>query len=528
MADAARPHVLAPPRSSATGAMFALLVVLVVGVCWKGRWGPDWPAQEFRAWSAAHDGLTVWTNSWYSGLALPGYSVLYPVVAGTIGAAVTGAGATLLAWIGAMRFAPTSARWLRSCFAASLAWVLLADLSIGQVPFLLGVACGVWALRGVADDHRTLAVVAAAACSLASPLAAGLLLLAATGVASAVGLRRTAPLGAAVLGLLVSAGVGGGDGPFPFVLRIGGWIAIFVVAVFVFTRRAELPIRVFVGCYALASLALLTVANPVGGNVARYGQLVALPLLWWAYPRLRWRHWTIAVVLGCTAAVWTAWPAVTAIDHGATDTSQRATYYTGLVRFLGREHANQGRVEVVFTREHWESFLVARQVPLARGWERQTDLATNAVLYRPLSASGYHTWLLDNAVRFVALPDVTLDYGGRAEAHLLRHPPAYLQPAWHDAHWTVWRVRDARPIVTGPAQLRSMGAASFVLDFHRSGTATVRIHSSPMWTATSGEACVDSTGKWLTVSARSPGRVTVRSQLHLPDVGTGPESQRCS
>jgi hypothetical protein len=526
VADAARPARFHVRRWHGASPAFALFVILVVLLCWQGRWGPDWPAQEFRAWSAAHAGLTAWTNAWYGGVALPGYSVVYPVVAGTIGAAATGAIAVLAAWVGAMRFAPTAPRRLQLCFQLSVGWVLLADLLIGQVPFLLGVACGIWALRGVADRHPVAAVLAGAACSLASPLTGGLLLLAATGVAAAVGLRRAAPLLAATSGLVVSATVEGGGGSFPFVLRIAGWIAVFVAATLLMTRRGDRPIRVFVGCYAVSSVALLMFANPIGGNVARYGQLVALPLLWFVFPRLRWRHWTAAVGLAAAAALWSAWPAATALAHGADDPSQHASYYTGLLTYLHRHQVSRGRVEVVFTREHWESFLVARKIPLARGWERQTDLAANAVLYRPLSGADYNGWLRDNAVGYVALPDVAIDYGGRAEARLLKHPPAYLQRVWHDRHWTLWRVRDAQPIAVGSAQLRTLGAASFVLDFRRAGTVVVRIHASPMWTATAGEACVGSRGAWLTVSAPAPGRVTVRSQVHLG--GAAADDRRCS
>ncbi len=219
---------------------------------------------------------------------------------------------------------------------------------------------------------------------------------------------------------------------------------------------------------------------------------------------------------------------MTAVYHGAGDPSQQSSYYTGLLRYLDRHDARHGRVEVVFTREHWESFLVARNVPLARGWERQVDLAVNDVLYHPLTDARYAAWLRTNAVDYVALPDVAIDYGGRAEAALLRHPPNYLQKVWGDRHWTLWRVRNARPIVVGPAAIRAQGPASFVLDFRRGGTAVVDIRASPMWTATSGEACVGSRGPWLTVSSRTPGSVIVRSQLHLPDMGTDSGERRCS
>jgi hypothetical protein len=49
----------------------ALGLVLAAVIAATARWGPDWPAQEFRAWSAQQHGITAWTNQWYSGQAGP-------------------------------------------------------------------------------------------------------------------------------------------------------------------------------------------------------------------------------------------------------------------------------------------------------------------------------------------------------------------------------------------------------------------------------------------------------------------------
>ena len=71
-----------------SAAVVAALSVVIVSVA---RWGPDWPAQEFRAWIAGHDGLSVWTSRWYGGSALPGYSVMYPLVTAVFSNAVVAA-----------------------------------------------------------------------------------------------------------------------------------------------------------------------------------------------------------------------------------------------------------------------------------------------------------------------------------------------------------------------------------------------------------------------------------------------------
>src|SRR6478609_11319675 len=73
---------------TSTVLLAALAGALIVTLA---RWGPDWPAQEFRAWIAGHDCLSLWTMRWYSGSALPGYSVLYPLLSAVIGAGLVGA-----------------------------------------------------------------------------------------------------------------------------------------------------------------------------------------------------------------------------------------------------------------------------------------------------------------------------------------------------------------------------------------------------------------------------------------------------
>ena len=129
------------------------LPTLVAGsiVVWIGRVGPDWPAQEFRAWLARDVGLRAWDDSWYSGHALPGYSVLYPPVAAVIGAGLAGLVAVTACTFAVARFpwqigrlpARTGVVFL---VGASASLCVLDNLIIGQVPFLLGLAAGLHSL----------------------------------------------------------------------------------------------------------------------------------------------------------------------------------------------------------------------------------------------------------------------------------------------------------------------------------------------------------------------------------------------
>ena len=45
-------------------------------------------------------------------------------------------------------------------------------------------------------------------------------------------------------------------------------------------------------------------------------------------------------------------------------------------------------------------------MPLARGWLRQLDTGRNPIFYKgELNPVTYASWLTENAVRYVALPD---------------------------------------------------------------------------------------------------------------------------
>lgn len=501
-------------------------VLLCAAIAMFARWGPDWPAQEFRAWSASRAGLTAWTNQWYSGVALPGYSVTYPLIAALLGAPLTGLVAAAAAGAGAAAMTPSGERWRQVGYQVSVAMILAADLLIGQVPYLVGVAFGIWALWSVRTGRVFLTLAFAAASSLSSPLAGAFLLLAAPALAAAYGWRRALPLGGAAAGVLVAAVYGGAAGPFPFLGRIMVYVVAFAILAVVLASRPDRWVRVLGLTYGVAAIAVFAIPNPVGGNLARLGQLIALPLVWHLLPRLRWRNRALAVCLVGLAAIWPVWPSVTSTMRGATDPSSSAGYYAGLDAFLGTQDPAAGRLEVVFTREHWESLYVARVFPIARGWERQTDLAVNRTLYHPMSGSAYRRWLQDNGVSLVALPNVPIDFGGKHEAALLRHPPAYLKPIWHDRHWQVWRVRGSHGLVTGPASVRGLGAASFVLDFTRRGTANVRIRADSMWVVTSGHGCVGTDRQgWLTASASGPGPLTLRARVGVPATSSG---ARCS
>jgi hypothetical protein len=464
---------------------------------------------------AGHDGLSVVTTRWYGGSALPGYSVLYPIVAGALGAGLVGVVSCIATTWAAAGLAPAG-RVRAIVFGIAVAVCTTQNLLIGQVPFLMGAAFGVLALRSVLGGrHPALSAVLALLTSLSSPLAGGFVLLVAPAVATHTGWRRALPLVAAATGSGVATIVGGASGPFPCPWRTFVGVVVFCVAIVVFTPRHHRAMRVFAACYLLADIAVFIEPNPVGGNIARLGKMIAVPLAIHFLSTSDTRARIQTALVAAAAFVWPTIAFTTSMSSGAADPSRNEQFYGGLVGFLDHQGGTTARLEIPFTREHWESYFVARNFPIARGWERQSDLLYNEVLYHPLTASAYRAWLDDNAIGLVALPRAPIDYGGKAEAALLKDPPGYLVPVWQDAHWQVWRVTHATPLVTGAARLVEQDPSSLTLRFTGAGSAVVRIHASTLWVSETVGICVDQTSHgWLRVRASRPGTVSLAARLN--------------
>jgi hypothetical protein len=175
--------------------------------------------------------------------------------------------------------------------------------------------------------------------------------------------------------------------------------------------------------------------------------------------------------------------------------------------------SDQRRVEIPFTSSCWENAEVAPLVPLARGWERQLDTATNPVFYRgDLNRLTYASWLAENAVRYVALPSAKPDRSSYAERALIERGPVL--PAAALAVRPLARLRGAArsaPMVipNGDARiaLERLGADELLLNVPRPGAALVRVRWSPYWLAAGG--CVERAGDWTRVIADQTGFMRV-------------------
>jgi hypothetical protein len=257
------------------------------------------------------------------------------------------------------------------------------------------------------------------------------------------------------------------------------------------------------------------VPSAIGNNITRLGVSFGLALVVSLASQVGRRGRALLAVAAVPFALAQWVPAVKPL-LGVHNPSLRASYFQPLLGFLGHADRPLGRVEVVPTAYHWEAAYVAVDYPLARGWERQLDTANNAIFYQPglLTPTSYRHWLFANGVRFVALPDVQLDYAALAEGQLVRAGVPGLRLVWHNQHWRVYSVVGAPGVVSGPARLVSLSGSDVVIDVARPGTIVVRERYEAAWRVARGHASVTSApGGWLRVHARRAGPVELRISL---------------
>lgn len=152
---------------------------------------------------------------------------------------------------------------------------------------------------------------------------------------------------------------------------------------------------------------------------------------------------------------------------------------------------------------------------MARGWNRQLDVERGRLFYDgSLNPATYRQWLDRWAVGYVVLPHGRPDGPAEDEAALVRGVPSWLEQVWQDDGWTVYRVRDAVPLVSSPATVVGGDDASVTVRMPAAGSVTVRVAYSP-WLRASG-ACLRQEGEWTRLTVPRAGEYRLDSPYRVP------------
>ncbi|MEV5459403.1 hypothetical protein ACFUZA_11970 [Streptomyces cellulosae] len=504
--------------------LLATLAVLPLYALWwavLATGGGDLAAQDAWAGFAGRHGSSAYNLFWYGGMHTANYSLMSPYLMAAVGVrALTVASGLAATWIAAVlveRVEPR--RTLAPALLAALG--LWGNVASGRTTFALGVAFGLAAclyLTGHGGRQKRLVLTGAyaALATMASPVAG--LFLAVVG-AGLVLVRRPGP----AVALLVPPAlvVGATSLLFPFqgeqLMPAGRiWIpASLGLAVAVLSPPAWRAARWSGAVYAAGTVLVYLIPSPVGTNVERFAEYaapVALMAALLAQPRLRPVRRALLVAALVFSSGWTVKKTVDDLKV-STDVPAWAAQTDGVVRALESLGADRARVEAVPARNHREAVALAPHVHLARGWNRQLDMERARLFYDgSFSAATYRAWLDRWAVGFVVLHDGRPDGYAAEEARLVRERrPDWLVPVWRDAHWEVFRVRDAVPLVSAPGSVVRTSGAELVLRVARPGAVTVRIAYSP-WLRVDGGGCLSRAGEFTRLTVSAPGEYRISSE----------------
>lgn len=522
---------LRPEWLPAVALSFALALVMLI-------WNPpvgDLAAQVFRAELFERAGLAIWNGSWYGGHYTLTYSVLFPPLAALLGPQVVGMLAVVSSSYLFDRLVRdrwgVEARWATLWFAAGVV-TLLAD---GQLTFALGVALGLAALRCLQTGRAPLAILAAAACPLASPVAGAFLggVLIAGAVERGRRPNRVAlAAGGLALALVLVPNLAFPEaGEFPFVFSSYVAIPLWVAGALILTqgvRDEERQLRRVLVAYLLAATVIWLLPNAMGGNAVRLGALFGGPVLAAVLlsrrPRPVGPAWFFAPLLALAIAgslYWQLTASVAQIARSVGDPSTAAAYFEPPTRWLRAHGAAGARIEVPPTANHWESAYMADDFDLARGWLRQLDTTREDIFYdeKKLTVASYGHWLRSNAISYVALPDAPLDYSSEKERRLVLQEPSYLTLRYRSEHWRIYAVRDPKPLVapmgSAAAETLWIGHQGFALDVERPGDFLVRVNFTPYWSISRGNGCILRHGDWTVARAARPGVFRVAADFSV-------------
>jgi hypothetical protein len=487
--------------------------------------GGDLAAQEAWAEFVSRHGGSAYNLFWYGGMHTANYSVISPYVMAAFGVRTVSVVSGLAScWLAAVLVRRTGVRHpLGPALLASFA--LWCNVASGRTTFALGVVFGLAACVLLTGQRRPAAAsVCAALSTLASPVAG--LFLAVLGAAYLVvrdSVRACALLVPPAVVVTATTAL------FPFsgeqlmpASRIPS-PALLGLAVTVLAPRTWRIARWSGAVYAAGAVLVYLVPSPIGTNFERLAALFAPAVLLAALLGVARPAPLRRGVLAAALVFSLGWVgAKTVADLRVTTTVPAwAADTRGVMVALRGLGADRTRVEVVPARNHREAAALAPYVNMARGWNRQLDMERARLFYDgTFSERTYRTWLDHWAVGFVVVPLGEPDGYAEEEARLIRdHRPGWLEPVWHDAHWRVYRVRDAVPLVEAPATVARTTGAEVDVRMPRPGSVTIRVAYSP-WLHSDG-GCLTRDGEFTRLTVTEPGEYRISSEYGpspAPDV----------
>ena len=486
------------PAVSREAVVCAALAATVGGLlAWLGPPGTDFAAHAYQRALFLRHGFTLWDDFWYAGrYSFVDYSVLYYPLAVLLGIRVLAVGTVAVAAFGfavvAGREWGVVARWSSRSFAVALGGFLIS----AAFPFALGIALALLALWALQSRHHWRFAVLTLLTLAASPLALVLLAVVLAGVAVA---RRDTWRGAAVPALALVATVAielvllrlfPGTGRYPFSTSEAGVALGFCVLGFACTWPIDSAriLRYVFAAYGVAVAAAYLVPSGLGENVTRL-RYVAVPLALLIVALRRWRPLPLVLPMLALALAWNVTPLAAGLAHTESDLTAHSVVWRAPLAYLHAHLPPGYRVEAVDTAEHWPAFYLAESdIPLVRGWFRQDDFPSDALLYRHLTPVGYQRWLRKLGVAYVVLTRSPPDYSSRGEAALVRSGRAGLHRVWASREVAIYDVPRPRPIVTGPGRpiVLALRESRLAVRVTRGGTYRIAVHWSPYWHASTG------------------------------------------
>jgi hypothetical protein len=503
----------------ATGGAAILSALLV----WVGPPGADFAAHVYQRAVFLQHGFTLWNNFWYAGrYSFINYSVIYYPLAAWFGiqllAVATIAVASLAFAVVVLRQWGPQARWSSRTFAV----VWAASVLTGAFPFALGAALALLAVLALQRRYIWRFALLCVLTTAASPLAFLLLALILVGIGIA---RRTDHR--IVLGTGLAIGTVGlvevalwrvfpNNGFYPFSIweLLGALVFCGFGIVLSWGIEGSKVLRFVFPVYATGCLIAFFVPSALGDNVLRVRYL-AVPVAVLLLTLREWRPRPLAVVALGLALSWNISPLVGSVTASASDPSASATYWAPAISYLHRHLTPSYRVEAVDTSNHWDAYYLPKaNIPIVRGWFRQSDFPTNALLYGRFGPTSYLDWLRGLGVRYVVLAQAPPDYSSEAEGDLLRSGRAGLPVVLRTQNLTIFAVPSPRPMVTGSgkATIVAFDAAALTLHVAKPGTYRIAVHYSGYFHPSAG--CLSS-GKdgMIRLRVRKPGLVKMSFRI---------------